>query len=181
MATILCIRTNWNHTAIQLRIAEKFFTLEINPEPEYPFGRKGLALKRAWQQLSEPHFSGMLILDGDVAIDPHDYEAMLKAIDRNPNDVCTTSVKLWPTSTLELSWRYGHGRGEYSQADYSSNLDTFTFCFTYLPRVLIESAIRAGLALMYYPHVDVFVCQQAQKLKLPVHLVREATPKHLNY
>jgi hypothetical protein len=183
MAEIICIRLNWNHTAMPLRMASRFFTLDVNPEPEYPFGRKGLALTGAWNQLTSSDVAGMLILDGDVAIDPNDHEHMLRAIDKEPDDVVHTApVLLWPTSTHHGTWVWGHGRnGRYSQEDTDEDLDTFTFCYTYLPRTLIESCIEHGLAAWTYPRVDRNVCRQARSAGMRVHVVREARAKHLNY
>lgn len=182
MPEILCLRIDWNHTAIPLRIASRFFTLEFGPEPEYPFGRKGLGLTRSWEQLAKDSIDGMLLLDGDVAIDPYDFEMMLKSIDAYPSDVHTTTVKLWPVSTKYDTWVWGHGRDEfYTQRDYSDKLDMFTFCFTYLPRRLIEYCIESGLAQWQFPLVDKNVCTHAKKLGVPIRIVRAASPKHLNY
>jgi hypothetical protein len=183
MAQITCIRLNWNHTAMPLRMASKFFTLDINPEPAHPFGRKGLALTGAWKQLTGPDVAGMLLLDGDVAIDPLDHEHMIQAIDKEPHDIVHIApVLLWPTSTHHGTWVWGHGRnGRYSQEDTGEDLDTFSLCYTYLPRKLIEACIEHGLPAWTYPHVDRNVCTQARSLKMPVNLVRGANPKHLNY
>jgi hypothetical protein len=183
MAQIICVRLNWNHTAMDLRMASKFFTIDINPEPAYPLGRKGLVLASAWNQLTDPQVTGMLILDGDVAIDPLDHEHMLRAIDKEPHDaVHTAPVRLWPTSTHHGTWVWGHGRnGRYSQEDTDDGIDSFTFCYTYLPRQLIEACIESGLPAWAYPRVDRNVCRQARALAMPVHVVRDAQPKHLNY
>lgn len=183
MPQILCVRLDWNHTAIPLRIASKFFRLEVNPEPQYPFGRKGLSLAGAWKQLAGPDIAGMLLLDGDVAIDPHDYDRMLKAIDTAPEVVHTAPVKLWPISTHLKNWVWGHGRnGRYSQDNPADDeLDTFTFCYTYLPRKLIEACIDKGLSTWAYPGVDRNVCEVARSIGMPVRLVRDCRPKHLNY
>ena len=183
MAQIICIRLDWNHTAMPLRIASKFFTLEVNPEPAHPFGRKGLALAGAWDQLAGPDIAGMLILDGDVAIDPLDHKHMIKAIDDEPHMlVHTAPVVLWPVSTHLENWVWGHGRNSrYSQDDGEEDLDMFTFCYTYLPRKLVESCIEHGLARWTYPHVDSNFCKAARSIKMPVHVVRDARPKHLNY
>ena len=182
MPQVLCLRINWNHSAIPLRIASRFFNVDVMPEPEFPFGRKGLSLSQAWRQLSKPDFCGMLLLDGDVAIDPHDYEAMLTAIGEAPEKVHTAPVKLWPISTHVETWVWGHGRNAtYTQQDYSDRLNIFTFCFTYLPRILVEDCIEQGLEYWQFPNVDSTVCERARELDLPVHLVANSHPKHLNY
>jgi hypothetical protein len=181
-AEIVNVRLDWNHTAIPLRIGAKFFTVEICPQPEYPFGRKGLALARIWEQVGSGRADGMLILDGDVAIDPLDYGHMLDAIETRPDSVHTAPVMLWPVSTHLDVWVWGHGRaGRYSQEYTDDDLDMFTFCFTYLPGKLLETCLQDGLDSWVYPHVDANVCARAQQIGTPVHLVRDARPKHLNY
>lgn len=183
MAQIVCVRMNWNHTAMALPIASKFFTLEVNPEPAHPFGRKGLALAGAWNQLAGPNIAGMLILDGDVAIDPLDHQHMLKAIDAEPHNVVHTApVLLWPASTHLNTWVWGHGpNSRYSQEDTDEGLDMFTFCYTYLPRRLMQSCLDNGLTEWAYPGVDKKFCNQARAINMPVRIVRDARPKHLNY
>jgi hypothetical protein len=179
--SILCVRLNWNHTAIPLPIASRFYTLHVAPEPEYPFGRKGLGLARAWQQLAAPDAAGMLLLDGDVAIDPLDYDAMLAAVDKRPGIVHTGQVRLWPVSTRLDAWVWGHGRDGYSQRGGTAGLNTFTFCFTYLPRALVEHCIGQGMEEWQYPHVDKNTYEAARELGLAVSLVADAQGKHLHY
>ena len=181
MADILCVRTDWDRTALPLPIASRFFTLHISPEPEHPAGRKGLGLVRMWEQLAAPDAAGMLILDGDVAIDPEDFAQMLTAVGAAPGAVHTAPVRLWPASTHLKTWVWGHGRGRYSNVWYEEGLDTFTFCFTYLPRTLTEACIGAGMAEWHYPHVDRNTVRQARQLGLTVNLVQDCSPKHANY
>lgn len=183
MAQILCVRLNWNHTAIPLGMSKAFYSLEINPETAYPFGRKGLALTSAWQQLETSDIAGMLLLDGDVAIDPLDHMHMLDAIDHDSTIIHTAPVYLWPVSTHVAQWVWGFGQnGRYSQRDYGGeNLDTFTFCYTFLPRKLISAAIEAGMAEWQYPKVDKSMCKLSKKLGIAINVVWEADAKHLNY
>ena len=54
MPDILAVRLNWDRTALDQRLASRFYNLPVSPEPDYPFGRKGHALASAWRQLSEP-------------------------------------------------------------------------------------------------------------------------------
>lgn len=124
----------------------------------------------------------MLLLDGDVAIDPLDFDRMLRAIESNPLAVNTAPVILWPVSTHTEGWVWGHGRnGRYTAVDYSENLDVFTFCFTYLPRALIEYCIEDGMDTWKFPDVDRLVCEAARDTGVKVNLVRSVSPKHLNY
>ena len=181
MPGILCVRIDWDRTAIPLRIASRFYTLHVAPEPAYPFGRKGLAIARTWQQLAAPDCAGMLVLDGDVVIDPRDWDLMLAAAGKRPGIVHTAPVRLWPVSTHKDGWVWGHGRGQYSSDDVRDGIDTFTFCFTYLPRALIERCIEAGLDEWQYPAVDRSVVREARAAGLTVNVVRDCQPKHINY
>lgn len=185
MAQVALVRLDWDRTAVPLRAARDFFTLHIGPEPAHPFGRKGLALKGAWCQLGnngpEPA-AGMVILDGDVAIDPGDIAAMLAAIIAEPGVIHVAPVKLWPVSTKLPYWTWGHGLHAegLTQTDHD-NPDFFSFCFTYLPRAVIEACIKAGMDRWAFPHVDEQAQVQAGKLGIPVRVVRSAHPVHLNY
>ena len=179
MPDIVCVRLDWDRTAIPLRLG-RFHDLHVAPEPGWPFGRKGLALAGAWRQLATPAAAGMLLLDGDVAADPADRDAMLAAIDAEPEAVHAAPVRLWPVSTHLPRWVWGHGRGGYGTED-TDDPDTFTFCFTFLPRALISGCLRAGLAEWAYPHVDRNTCEQARALGIPVRVVRDAYPVHLNF
>jgi hypothetical protein len=159
-----------------------FRELHVNPEPEFPFGRKGLVFVSAWAELGPPNDAvGMLILDGDVAIDPHDNRSMHKAIWHNPNAVHVSAVKLWPVSTLDKQWVWGHGRrGEFTQENVS-NPDMFSFSFTFLPAILMEALEPAGAADWTYPQVDLFTWELAQKLEIEVEVVKDCTPKHMHW
>jgi hypothetical protein len=183
MAYAAWIRLDWDHTAIPLREAKRFFTVRVFPEPEYPFGRKGLTLTAAWNRLGAnatgPNCDGMVILDGDTAIDPGDFVAMNQAIGAEPTAVHVAPVKLWPASTKQPSWIWGHGKGNFTQED-TDEPDRYGLSFTYLPRKLIENCIKNGLETWAYPTMDVRIAQQSRKLKLPVRVVRDASPKHLN-
>ncbi len=179
MTKVIMLRIDWNRTAIPLPI-RGWHTLHINPEPAYPFGRKGLSLAGAWRQLAKPLSSGAILLDGDVAIDPLDQEAMFAAISAQPEAVNTAPARLWEASTHQPGWLWAHGHHVFSQLD-TDTPDVFTFCFTYLPRRLIEDCLENGLASWTYPHVDKKVAARARALSIPVNVVRAATPKHLNF
>jgi hypothetical protein len=180
VACIACVRVDWDRTAIPLRHARHFYRLAVDPSPEYPFGRKGLALDRAWRHLSGPSTDGMLILDGDVAIDPYDHQVMTGCIHDEPASVWTAPARLWPVSTRAGAWHWAHWSLEPGQ-ELEEWAPFFSFCFTYLPRRLIEACQRRGLASWAYPSVDARVSEVARQL----HIVARATPgievKHLNY
>lgn len=157
-----------------------FHDLLVGPEPAYPFGRKGLALLSGWKQLADPGTDGMLLLDGDVVIDPFDLDMMNGAIHELPGVVHTAPVRVWPVSTKFGDWTWGHWRDGPSQ-EIDLTPRWFSFCFTYLPRALITGCEKAGLAKWAYPRVDSAVSKNAQQLGIAVNVVTEATPKHLNF
>jgi hypothetical protein len=173
------VRVNWDRTMIPLPL-RGFYTLHVGPEPDYPFGRKGLAIASAWGQLAPPGAAGLVILDGDVAVDPRDVAEMLAAVDAEPGAVHVAPVKLWPASTKKDRWVWGHGKGQFTRDD-PDDPDVFGFSFTYLPRKLLEATIKAGLSEWTYPNVDRLTRRTATQLRLPVRVVRGASPKHLNY
>src|SRR5690242_10659791 len=116
MAEIVCVRMNWDRTALPQPIARHYYDMHVSPEPGYPFGRKGLVISAAWRQLASRNASGLLILDGDVAIDPEDHAAMLRAVDERPQLVHVAPVKIWPKSTKRSAWTWSHWRDEPGQA-----------------------------------------------------------------
>lgn len=181
MPTILLIRMNWNRSAIQLREAREYYNLDILPEPGWPFGRKGYALAAAWSQLSDDDMKGMLILDGDVAVDPQDRRVMLGAIHVQPDIVHVAPARIWPVSTKRADWVWAHWADSPSQDVQFDDIETFTLCYTYLPRKLIEASLRDGLPFWTYPGVDANFCRVAEKEKIPVNVVLGCQPKHLNY
>ena len=181
MAEVLAVRIDWNRTALDQRIASRFHTLHVDPEVDYPFGRKGLSLARAWRHLAQDDFSGMLILDGDVVIDPEDYAQMLTAIHYDPFAVVVAPVRIWPVSTKRKDWVWGHWTNEPGQEVIEDTAWWFTFCFTFLPRKLVEAAIRDGLSSWRYPICDRRVCETAQKIGMRIRIAPNCFPKHLNY
>jgi hypothetical protein len=179
VADLVQVRIDWNDTAIPLRLPG-FHTVHIAPEPAHPFGRKGLALAGAWQQLAQNHADGMLIADGDVAVDLLDLAAMRAAIHVEPRNVHIAPVRLWPVSYSAPSWVWAHWETDASQ-ELADNPRRFSFCFTYLPARLITSCLRAGLASWTFPHVDRRVSLQARKDSIPVQVVEGCSPKHLHF
>lgn len=171
------IRLDWDRTAMHLPVRE-FIDLHFGPEPGYPFGRKGLQMAGAWRQLAGDDTPGMLILDGDVAVDPFDVAVMLLAIDADPCSVLTAPARIWPVSTGAPHWVWGHGRGEFTQEDVDDP-DRFSFCFTYLPAVLIGKC--TGLPEWEFPHVDREVARVARENGIPIRVVDGCSPKHVNF
>lgn len=162
----------------------RFHEVRVRPEPEYPAGRKGLALKGAWVQLGrKAGADGMLVLDGDVAIDPGHVRAMFAAIAGRPEIVHTAPVKLWPVSTSRPDWHWAHWEDHPSQ-DIDGKANYFSFCFTYLPAQLLEACINArpkGLADWTYPNVDASVSAQARRMGLGAWVVRDCYPVHVHW
>ena len=180
MESVILVRLDWDRTAIPLREAKRYFTLRIAPEPEWPFGRKGLAIASAWRQLGNPAAAGMVILDGDVAIDPCDTAAMLAAVEGEPRCVHVAPVKLWPASTKRAGWGWGDGEGDFSRAD-PDDPDVWGLSLTFLPRKLIEACVKAGLETWAYPNVDRFIHREARRMRIKAWVVRDASPLHMNY
>lgn len=178
--TFLAVRADWDRTALAIPLPGRFHHLHIDPEPGHPFGRKGRQLAAAWRQLAEPHFAGMLILDGDVAIDRADYAAMTAAIVADPGSVITAPVRIWPVSSGRPAWTWAHWAIAASQDIEPAPL-WFSFCFTYLPRKLITACARAGLASWAYPTCDQRVSQCAQSARIPAKIAANCWPKHLHY
>jgi hypothetical protein len=178
---VILVRLVWDGRAVDQPIARRFYTLHVDPEPGHPFGRKGLQLASAWRTLAKPNYAGMVILDGDVAIDLHDLAAMLAAVEQEPTVVHVAPVKLWPVSTKQERWIWGHGVDRFSRKDDTDEVNMFGFSFTYLPARLVNACIVAGLARWHYPDVDAKTRTTARALGIRARVVREASPKHLNY
>ena len=118
MASVICVRLDWDHTAIPLRLPGTWHTVRIAPEPGYPAGRKGLQLAGAWDQYAGPATDGMLIMDGDVVADLADVRDMLRAIDVAPRAVWTAWARLWrPVPGVDPwpGWVWAHWAEQPSQ------------------------------------------------------------------
>lgn len=179
MAELVCLHVNWDRTALPVRLPD-FHELHIGPEPGFPAGRKGLALAGAWRQLSGSTTDGLLLLDGDVAADVLDLAAMRAAIHSQPGVVHTAPVRLWPKSTNRDGWIWGHwGDGPSQVSD--PRPWRFSFCFTYVPRAVIEQAVADGLDGWAFPWVDREMSCAARAAGVPVHVVPGCTPKHLHF
>lgn len=179
MAAIVCIRVDFDRKFIPLNL-ERYHSVHVMPEPEYPVGRRGLVMASAWKQLSAGA-DGMLCLDGDVVIDPIDHAAMFAAIDKESTAVHVAPVKLWPISTHLDGWVWGHGQdGRFTTKD-PARPDIFTFCYTYLPRQLIEACIKSGMEEWYYPGVDKQVSRVCHETGVSIRVVWGAQPKHCNF
>ncbi len=159
----------------------RFLPLFVNPEPEYPTGRKGLVMAAGWEVLGKRAKSqGMLVLDGDVAVDPSHVATMLAAIDSDPGCVWTAPVKIWPTSTHRQDWVWAHWDDKASQ-ELSNTAKWFSFNFTYLPAALLDHAIKAGMKRWVYPRVDANMSATAAKLGIKGRVVPECFPVHLHF
>lgn len=183
MTEIVCVRSVWDHTGLPaprfpgVRLHE----LHYGPEPGWPFGRRGLALATAWQQL-EQGAAGMLVIDADVAFDPCDMKAMLEAVKLEPGAVHLAPIRLWPASTMRSSWVWGHHSGMPGQLlEVLEDPTAWTFSFTYLPRRLIEACDRAGWSRWTFPAVDTRVAGVAAAVDIPVRVVPDCWPKHCHF
>lgn len=183
MTQVLCVRLIWEpRGALPMpRIpGVRLHDITVRPETDHPAGRKGRVLAAAWEQLGAAQHAGMLILDGDVAADPHDYAQMLAAIGADPVSVWTAPVRTWPASTTRGAWTWGHWRGAPSQEDCPDPF-YFTFCFTFLPRAVLKYSIAAGLRRWRFPAVDTRVAGVAAAAGVPVRVCYGAQPKHMHY
>lgn len=185
MTGFLFFRLIWDahHVWFPLRInSVNMKELHVAPETAHPFGRKGLALAAAWKQLSDDGTPGMLILDGDVVIDPYDYVMMYNAIMGDPEAVHIAPVRIWPVSKNDLNgWSWAHClEGRFSQV-MEMNPDFFSFNFTYVPRRVIELAIGDGLKDKQFPHVDQHMSRSARKAGVRMNVVDACRPTHLHY
>lgn len=183
MEFVFC-RVNWNRTAPPFHMpgAIRWFDLHVGPEPGYPFGRRGLAIAAAWRQLGNGKCTGMLMMDGDVAIDPLDLAAMGDAIPETPKMVLVGPVRLWPASTMRPDWVWGHWKaGAGPTQEFIERPDRYGFGFTYLPRALLEHAIAAGLEDWTFPNVDVKMADVARARRIRARTVDGCHPKHLHY
>lgn len=183
-ASMIFVRVIWDAHVVKLPLAlpgARMIELHVQPEPAHPFGRKGLALASAWQQLSKPEHSGMLILDGDVAVDPWDVLTMMLAVNTEPGAVHVAPAKIWQATTgSEQMWTWGHWRDQRSQ-EWCEDPQWFAFNFTYLPRKVMEAAIKAGLKQWQFPNVDMNVSRAARAAGVPVRVVKDCAPKHMHY
>ena len=181
----LFIRVIWSAHTIQVPFrlwGANVKELHLGLDPNHPFGRKGLALEQAWQQLAPPDCRGMLILDGDTLIDPQDYALMCEAIESDPGAVHVAPARIWPSSKPELrGWSWAHWSKHPTQELETEGIEFFTFNFTYLPAQLLQAAIKGGLKGWQFPLVDSRVARTARLNRILVHVVTGATPKHLNY
>lgn len=188
---LVCVRVTWRGHVIP-SVEQPFHVIEVNPEPAHPKGRKGLVLASAWRQMATPQDVGMLLLDGDVAIEPTDLGTMIQHVGSDPTVVWTAPTRIWPRSTHLPSWVWSHRREpepnatiEQAMKLWQTDVDDpewFTFCFTYLPRRLIDAAVTDGLKEWHYPYVDLNVHRLAKRLAVPVRVVRgDCHPKHINF
>lgn len=185
MADVACVRVIWERQYIPLPPIRngdqliKFRPVYVEPETEYPGGRKGAALAGAWRQFGRTA-DGMLILDGDVVIDPIICTPMFNAIHSDPQQVWTAPVRIWPVSTNRPTWVWGHWEEEASQ-ELDMYPKYFSFNFTYLPKKLLEGCIKGGMKNWVYPRVDACVSAEARKLGIKAQMVEDCWPVHLHF
>jgi hypothetical protein len=183
--TALFARFNWDHTAFPRLPRFPWITfkdIHISPSAEYPTGQKGLALERYWtgQNPNNDHV-GLLIMDGDVIVDPLDVRFMLDAIENDPSRVYTAPIKLWITADNKMGaeWRWSHQNDDGMSQDIIQYPRYFSFGFTWLPADLLDACVAGGLHRYIYPYVDAFVSDIAFKLDIQSTVIYNCEPKHL--
>jgi hypothetical protein len=182
MAEIIMVRVDWDNSALPIPTPGKFHHLHVNPSPDYPFGEKGRTLAGAWKQLNtNGKMDGMLILDGDVAIEPGDLTGMLQAIHTHDKMVVTAPARIWPRSTKRKEWSWAHWSKDPNQVLETENIRWFSFNFTYLPKKVLEQAIKDGLTSWTYPRCDMRMSDAAFNAGVPVYVAVDVQPKHLNF
>lgn len=178
------VRVRWKGRGLDYR-PPRFHDLDIHPEPGAPFGRKGAQMLGAWQQLAGPAVTGMLVLDGDVAIDPVDLAAMNHAVAAEPAAVHVAPVRNWQASTGRGEWEWAHWPFGTEPGTELRQPGRFSFGFTYLPRAMFEDwrahADRGGWPEWHYPWCDRNASELARRLKLRVMLVNGCHPKHVHF
>lgn len=162
--------------------AVRFLDVDVTPEPGFPQGRKGLAIASAWQAFGgTQQADGMILADKDVALDPQMILAMSAAVHAEPAAVHTAPVRIWPATTGRAQWTWAHWRDQPSQ-HVDEDPVWFSFCFTYLPRALLDHADRqAGLRTWTYPSVDARMSKLAAQLRIPVRVVPDCYPVHVHW
>lgn len=191
LINLVCVKIAWMGKSIA-SMENPFHLICVNPEPAHPKGRKGLVMASAWRQMSTDGDAGMLILDSDVAIEPTDMHTMVQHIGSDIHSVWTAPAKLWPRATHLPTWVWGHRKEPQPSMSHDDTIrlwqtdvddpDWFTFCFTYIPRRLIEMSLDAGLKEWHYPYVDKNMHQLAKQKGVKVRVVRgDCHPKHINF
>jgi hypothetical protein len=161
-----------------------FRKIDIHPTNEYPVGRKGYTLAKCWRTMKETHTSGMLILDSDVAIDPTDFQHMYNAMRHDSSAIQIGRALIWPKSTGYSTPVWAHRKFGTSFDEWKKDrddVDTASFCFTYLPSKLLEACISGGMDDWTFPSVDMQVFQTARRIGTRFKVVPNCHPKHLNY
>lgn len=179
----LFVRFNWDHSALPYDISiagVTFKDLHIQPSARYPVGQKGMALAHYWNTMQlHRTYHGILILDGDVAIDPGDLSAMLTAIEEAPLSVLTTPMRVWYDG--REYWSHRGRDGELHNGPIQGPIHYFSFGFTYIPRELMTKAVNEGLALQVYPYVDEWLSKYAVKWNFAIELITGCYPKHMHF
>lgn len=175
------VRIRWKGRALDYR-PPRFHELDVMPESGAPFGRKGRQILGAWLQLAGRDTAGMILLDGDVAIDPLDLAAMNHAIATDPAAVHVAPVRNWSVSTARGEWEWGHWPFGTEPGQELRTAGRFSFGFTYLPRTMFDRGRGpSGWDSWHYPWCDRNASELARRLRLAVHLVPGCHPKHLHY
>lgn len=184
MATYIFIQLAWEGKVFGDKTPPPFRRVNFYPSTENPLGQKGLLFENLWTSCARKESAGMCILDSDVCIDPIDFRAMWNAIIADNKKVHIAPARLWPISTSAPIWYWGHRNRENMstwQDRNASGINMFSLCFTYLPRVLWETAIQRGMREWVYPEVDKNLYRVANEIKIPFNIVLDCEPKHMNY
>jgi hypothetical protein len=172
------------YTGFQNGTPTPFRRVDIYSTNEYPVGRKGYTLTQCWRTMKDTHTSGLLILDSDVAIDPNDFSHMYNAMRGDSSAIHIGASLIWPKSTGYSTPVWAHRKFGTEFKEWRTNrtdVDTASFCFTYLPARLLEACISSGMANWTFPSVDMQVFTTARRIGTSFKVVPNCNPKHMNY
>lgn len=77
-----------------VRLPDWLFSVRIPGPPQYDSGSKGAVIRTAWQRF-QADSPGVVVLDGDVAVDACDVVAVESAIARDPGCVWAVACRMW--------------------------------------------------------------------------------------
>lgn len=158
--------------------------LDVQPDAEFPQGRKGLLSAELWRALSARGEAGVLWLDPDIAADLDDLASMRAAVNLSPQDVHTATVKLWPASTGRASWMYGHRlTGTVSELEgqrWCQRPRYWTTSMVWTPSRLLDLALP-GLPERPWQGFDLWLNELSLAHDITAWAVHDCRPKHLHF
>lgn len=160
------------------------YVIDIWPEENWDKGREAAGIGLAWAMAEAEGHAGLLLLGCDVAADLDDYDAMVDAVNEQPQDLHTGMVKLWPESTARNDWIWSHRGGTLGQPaatqDGSAPVSYVSLGFLWVPGRLLGLAAPT-IASWRHGEADVRLSELALEHGVPAHAVPACRPKHLHF